>query len=580
MSTEKMKLFQTVAEIFNRGDISLTSSDRNIIEEQTQDLIRNTMFHRSASPMSEDLKELLPKLKSAKSADEAYALVVSALKNENALQDEEEAMKIAREEVIRMSKEVSAQSDNKPPFIPKDDKDDKDKDDKDKDDKDDKDKPPSVPKKDDDKDDKGKGKEKKMDKIRDDEKKPIPTPDEIGIDQNRISRSKKAKIIVTADGNITAHHSELGPMFIAIPDDNIKKDRKALARLANRVKGIILYEGWKRAAEVCGTKLIQSGVDDDVETETDVDIQPATEPVDAGGDTDAREDADNPESTTTTGGDTDAEEKPKGVTGLKDKMKQRARAKRKTRGKGVQDGAMVPTVEKPKDPGDDSTAGGDDDHDVDPPAPAKSTMDDVEVDFKTAELEENFKKLYKARAQTELQKHVEAFARKFTRCVKIASMRMRLNHDAHEFKEAIAGILMCDDIEFSNGDVFRSMDQKTAVELTELITHEGHEKFVDSLLSKAADLLEKGDEFLEEVETDLYTLDPAAVEVDDQDEIITAPMSDVASNVREKMSRGNPHIETMGLPTEKVPTQSKSAGISDAIGGSTRLGRRISNITR
>ena len=81
--SEKIKLFQTVADIYNRGEIELSASDRAVIEAETQDLISKSMFRRKAEKMPEGFEQILSKLKGMKDveAQEAFDLVVDFLKD-------------------------------------------------------------------------------------------------------------------------------------------------------------------------------------------------------------------------------------------------------------------------------------------------------------------------------------------------------------------------------------------------------------------------------------------------------------------------------------------------------------------
>lgn len=603
MAIPKIKLLQTVADIYNRGDIDLSASDRGIIEKETQDLIRKSILHRNAAKVPEGFEKILEELKEVKDADAAYEVIVNFLKENNIIKednkkdpdknkdedkdkddkgkdedkddngfpfDDKEAIKVARDGVINLAKKFKADYSSKEYNENKDEKDLKNIKDKDK--------------------DKSKNKDK-LQKLQEESKdKSMASPDEMGLEKDQLIRAKSSKVIITSEGNITAHHVDYGPMFIGVPNDSIKNNKKALARLANRVKSLIIYNGWNKAAKVCGTKLIVSGVDEDIET-TSGPILPETEPVTSGGDSDMRDEPEKPENNIIKELDTDTQEKPKpkmSSAELKKRMDQHrknkavARYEKINKSSGIADKPEVLTKEKPPQEIDElgTSVVNDADFDTkeDPDKSDKSTLDSGDVDFKTSSLEERYRKLYSSRAKKAVEKNVESFAKKLVKCIKIASTRMKLNHDDHRFKAAMVDVLTSNsgDIQFSNGDVYSGMNEVTAVELTELISEEGHDNFVNDLLDRAADLLEKDNKYLDDIESDIGNLIPINVNVEEKH---TALTNNKASKARREMRDGNFSIKH-STKQPVIASMDINQKISDAISDSTKIGRKLSLFNR
>jgi hypothetical protein len=359
-----------------------------------------------------------------------------------------------------------------------------------------------------------------------------------------------------------------------------------LFRLANKVKSIIVYDGWAKAAAACGAKMLRAGVDDDVMTVTDQNIPPETEPVTEGGEGVSRQEPDDLDASDVVEGyDTDTQEKPSPESRMsrrKPVRRKPARYHKVLKRGGVADEAETVTKDQPAQTFDELnhkvTNDGEMVQDKQPGGPSNSSLTDGEVDFKTsARLERKFSKLYKARAEKAVQVEVEKFARKFARCLKIASARMKLNHHPHEFKASVVNVLTDgDSVQFSDGDFYRGMDQRAAVELTELIASEGHDRFVEDLLSGAADLLEKDARYLSDMEADLQTLTPVAPEV----EVVPSltARSRKAAAMRRKMASGNFDKEESRRSAAQAPKSIGNTDLGTAISGSTQLGRRLNGL--
>jgi len=208
-----------------------------------------------------------------------------------------------------------------------------------------------------------------------------------------------------------------------------------------------------------------------------------------------------------------------------------------------------------------------------PGSPRGDVLADEDNDIRTA----NLNKLYRHRLEKKLAAEKEHFVRKFTRALRLASTRMLLNHEEHPLKSAAVDVLTGEDIQFMDGQHFTGMDMATALELTELIAAEGHDRFMANMLARAADLLEKDDQYLADAEDDLKDQAPAPVGDAGQ---ATARKSGSrnrrSSRVRREAAEGNFAVTNNGPPASgpgKV-----SGGIRDAVGGGTLLGRRLGRL--
>ena len=597
MAQPYQKLFNTIQEIAAAGKVKLSADERATIERETRDLLSKSKMknYKFASAAPAGIEMLLGKLQGA-DAEEAYELIVEFMEHEDepegAMDEKHEEKHEEKEEGIieNLDKGVEELKDveEKEELSEIKDKADEKKEEKEeKFEKKDDDKPKEKPdmekekkevlsrvrktkaqmgldKKDDEKDDEkdempgkgrggpGKGDGPKMDgkgphgpgkgdmkdlkdkKDKDDKK--APSMDEMGVDEKEIDptlslRAKKVRVKVTAERNIIAYHEDYGPIFLITPDDKTKKSKLAMVRLANRAYGLAVNKGFAVAASTLGGRMLHTaGVDDDVETVTEeMPEAPATEGVlDEAEDVFTGEDMEekNVGDDVQAEADDDIEDEPTKVA--------RYEVVKKAADGDVTDAADFVSDETPDKGTDDVTAESDDLADEPVETPPDSTVETDEVDFKTAKkIEADYRKLYAAR----LKKAEENFVKKFSRCMRVASRRMLLNHDENPWKIASADVLMSDDIEFENGDLFRPMPEHIAVQLTELISSEGHDDFVLRLMDRTADLMEKSDEYLEDVETDLANLNPVAVEVSPAP---TKPSREARSaKMRRAASKGN-----------------------------------------
>lgn len=417
------------------------------------------------------------------------------------------------------------------------------------------------------------GKDKDKIKLKDlqkktDDKDKKPSMDEMGIldvdaDPMMSSRANKIRVKVTAERNIIAYHEDFGPVFVITPSAKVKQNKTALVRLANRAYGLAVYRGFKVASRSLGGRMLRNaGVDDDVEVVTEETPEtpakaPVTKDVD---DVIDGEDYDEPEDKVTNEDDTVIRE------AKKLSKKRIARPRRAAEG-DVTDGGCVVTEEKPNKVPNDVTAQDDDEIEEPRRTPNDSVLDGDAVDFKTArKLEANYRKLYAAR----LKKAQENFVRKFARCMRITSQRMLLNYEKNPMKLALTDVLTSDNIEFENGELFRPMDTHIAVQLTELASSEGHTDFVNHLMDRTADLMEKADEYLKDAEADLEKLAPVAVEVKTPMQASTRPAR--SAQKRRAASRGN-----FGLEGHPTTPRTETPSLRDAVaGGDFAVSRALS----
>jgi hypothetical protein len=764
----KIKLFQTVADLHSRGKVDLTTAERTLIEKETADLIRKSQHYRTAAKAPEGFSDLLLDL-AKMDADEAYTRVVEFL-GESGLEvetEDEEENEDERGPVDKPEDESMEGDDDKggPPMMDK-----KDESSSLKppmpselekgDEEGSKPKPPEVKDNEDDKDDnkekdkekkkedgkkedkeakrkaliaqaqelneekvlpgkgpgmgpgkgpgmvpgrglnkgpgKGMGKEKKMLELEEEEglKKGQDMVD-MGMGEGtpvssmQAARSKKIKVRVTASGNLVASHEDIGPLFHAVPRNEVKKNPTALKRLANKVYGLIVFEGARVAARKCGTRLL-AGVDDDIET-TGGEVPPETEGVTEEADFDSRETPDDISMSDESldDADFDTQETPDKVDarrkrpvaryrrtsgsgdkkvlsdgngsflvdeddealkwyeengweweetgrGVKqigddelfddveiiegdadgsclvrisylvneggarysrvnyigefydgelvgkweeeyeedsDKESHRRPVARYKRLSGVEDDAEVVTEMKP-DPKPDSTSnGGEIDAKEGLPSVSKDSLGDAEFDIKV--VEGNYKKLYQARAKKMAEKANREFVERFAKAIKVASMRMAANMDEHPLKAAALDILTEDNVAFSNGDIYNPMDVGTATELIELFSSEGHTAFVDHLLERTADLMERTPEYLDDTYQDLKNIQPIPIQVEQ------GRVSRKAASHKVARERNAAHEGNVGIPliSGASAAPKSSNNVKDAI-GETKVTRRLGSMYR
>jgi hypothetical protein len=629
----KIKLLQTAKEICERGDVKLSSSDRKRIEDETKDLLKGSMIARQASRTPTGFDKVLVKLKAAKGPDEAFKIVANYMKAVGMIDEEvsealevaEEAVETAGEALEEVSEALGEGGDDKPeigdgekpdledkkPEIDKDGP--KDKDEKPEPkadffekepmdgDKLEKEKDevikmaqmldpemPEAPKK----LEKGKDMEKgpgkgpmdlsKLKKEKDKDNKEKMDKDEMGMEKGSPVGSPEIRIGLTKDKNI-AVYGKKGPLFIAVPNAGVKKNAEKLRKTANKVWGFVIYEGLKVAAEKCGATLL-AGADDYIETDSVAEIPKNTDGATADRETDTKDPQTEEVDTALENNDTDTQDKPDKVVAIEKRLKERRAQRKPARFSVVKnaedtilDGAMEDTEEKSQDvnPNALSSSGdGDTDTQDDTQDPASDALDDADTDF--SGVEANFKKLYAAKAQKQADEAIEKFVKRFTRCMQISAQRMVLNHDDDPLKIAAGDVLTGKDVRFASGEHFVPMDEATAAELIELIASEGHQEFVDHLLSRSADLMEKSDDYLKDVEADLQNLNPVdPVVAEDKEAGCDYPKKKDSSSMRRAASEGNFDLN----PSFSGQGQAPSNVLRDAM-GITKIGRQTAQLRK
>ena len=621
MSMDKIKLFETVLNIHSKGDASLTASERSLIESETRDLLSAASRKQAMMAPPEGFEALLMGLKSAENADDAFEMVVKFLEEADGLGKgpgkgplgpdmsspmadaaplglpevpgpadiglglgkEDKGLDLEVEKDLAPPSldkpEVKDDSEEKKDFPPKskdkeDDKWDKSKDKKDLDSEKDKilAKVSELAKKaeDEDEEDEDEEKEEKEEKEDSEDKKEDSDDDKEDSKEDsdkEASRMKlrdpktasKVKIRITASRNLMVSYDNK-PLFHAIPNKETKTDPNALKRLANKVSGWVIYEGAKEAARKCGAKLF-AGVDEGVDPTFDAALTPpASSGVSDEGETVVEEPAGDASGEVTQDAEFDTKETPEKVSA------------------GVEDGGEVVTDEKPDSKPSEVLDGEEVDYQMGVDSPSSDVRDEAEVDHKMAALEESYRKLYAARADKKIKEANDKFVEKFVTCMKLASKRMLLNYDEHPYKAATLDVLTDAGIQFADGSEFTGLYEGDARELTEHIASAGHDQLVEQLFEKTAFLMERGDDYLSDMISDLENLSVKPVEVT---AMKTANrVSDKSQELKKAASDGNfvLNTENVGTPVTSSLDNKKVGGVRAAI-GDTLLGKRA-NVLR
>lgn len=393
-------------------------------------------------------------------------------------------------------------------------------------------------------------------------------------------RAKKVRVHTTSSGTIVASHIDFGPVFHAVPAQEIRNNPEKLRMLANRVYGKIVYEGFMKAAKFCNAKMIRTaGVDEDIELNHDMKVPPATEGATAEEETLTRDKHKDEPDTVIDDVEVVTREKPE-VTAARRKALVRAALLRleKRQAKDIMDEAEnVSKDHKPSKPSMNSSEGATTNSTEQHGSPEDRVIEGGDNVIRNAQ--KHFSKLYATRMEKRVAEEKEAFIRRFTRALRLAGTRMLLNHEEHPFKSAAVDVLADDsgNIEFSDGQRYTGMDVAAAVELTELIASEGHKEFIDSLLVKSADLMQKDDRYLADAESDLASLATVSVLAGISGSK-TAYFRNRALSKRRAAVEGNFEV-THGTPATG-PEISKTANLRDALGGGTVLGRRLGRLGR
>jgi hypothetical protein len=610
MHASLQKLFETIQGISAEGKVKLSAEDRNTIERETQDLITKARIknYKFASVKDDEIEDLIEDLKNAKDIEDVHNILKHLMHEESeSVNEEKEEHKDENKEPLEDSEKEDKGSDKMDKEDIKEDikklekgdkgeskediKKDIKKDLKEKPDKEDilkslkaLDMPmdtevPIVPP--DKKPGLGLGLGKDKDLSKDKDKKPSlldlkkkkdietanPSMEELGmekmtVDPTSLTRANKIHVRVTPERNVVAYHEDYGPIFMVSPKAEVRRDVKALTRLANRAYGLSVYEGFVSAAKTLGGTLLKAaGADADVDTaaEEKPEMAPATEGVSDDPETVSEEKPDEMESQVTNDADNANKIEPPKV----------ARYEILADDKSVVDAMDTATEEKPDSDSTSALAEVDGVATENPDKPAK-TVNDEEMSVVQAHLAD-YNKLYSAR----LRKANAAFIKKFSRCLKIASTRMLLNHSRNPLKLAACGVLTAENVEFDDGRAFRPMAQDIAVQLVELISAEGQDSFVDELLDGTADLMDKSDDYLNDIESDLTNLAPISIEVEDG----TPHISNKSQALRHSASAGN--FGLTEIQTTRSLKKTSSNDLREAIRGSdTSVNRGLSRLRK
>lgn len=390
------------------------------------------------------------------------------------------------------------------------------------------------------------------------------------------ARMKQARVIITKQGNITAHNLDLGkPVFHAVVPNHIKANVNELKKFANKVYGWIIYEGWNKAAQKCGAFVLNGGVDEDIDTNFKEEIEGDTKGITEEAETNAQQKVDSPEGDVLKENDMNTKEKVDTVTAARAAIRARVQkrlAQRRRATDILSDslGDNIDGEDNQNKPSGDTQGDATNDMEIKPSKENSDMLSDGDVDYKEAE--NHYRRLYATKAKKATEEAVSNWVAKFNRCLKIASARMQLNHEANPFKIAAVDVLTAEDVQFTDGDFYNPMETKVAVELVELMSNEGHDGFVSHLLKSASDLLEKSDEYLEDAESDLGNLSPNPVTVEEKPSTVNAR----SNSRRNALRRGN--VELTGASTPSVVNKLTNNSVRDALAGGTSVGRRIARI--
>jgi len=585
MATPQIKLLNTVKALHEQGKVDLTASDKEQIERETRELLKNSQKKR-AMKAPEGFEEVVEKLHGV-DADVAFKLVTDFLADKGLLEvhdkAEEKADEVSDKIEDVLDKEEKGLDEDKGGFdkeipldmepvkdepkeeILVDKKEDLPKEDKKEDVKD-------IPK--------GFGKDKKDDlkkdlvedlsedtgKLREkvlaqamelssEEKKKrmleMQDEDKKSEDMPSMGMEAGTKVVVTANKNILVVQAGK-PVFHAVVKEEIKSDPSKLARLANRVSGWLVSEGVKKTASKCGAKLINAGIDDDINF--------------GGQELPSADKGIADEGLTNSDPSPEGEVAKSSQEGASFDNGAHVARYEKVSGDAITDGAIDEIQEERPLREVEVTEKAVDEIKEERPEPEEATQDEALFNIKN--LEAQYRTLYASRAKKAAERAQESFMEKFSKCLAIASQRMLKNLTYNPYKSASADVLMSTNIQFSNGDRYAGMDEAAAVELTELVASEGHERFIESLVKNALDLMAREDTYLSDVEADLQNLAPVPVEV-------TASRKASNESLREEAIEGSVAIQARRASTA-LHGNLVDDGIRRALSG-TKTGRRLSD---
>jgi hypothetical protein len=585
------RLLETIKSIHTkRGDSELTPSDKQAIDAETADLITKSVRNKQAVELPKEFEEIYNIVKDSKDSQDAFDKLVALLKDrgdiEEEVKEDKEDKKEEKSEDKSDEKSDESESieekmeDKKAESDSKEDKKEEDKDEKPKkedskkedkeESKDDKkakvlaqagelfkdDKPivapkgPKGPKEEcpvECKDDEVKDKKKRLMDLQDEPKKDTKSIENLGMEA-------KISVRILKSGNIMVSDSDLGPLFLVNVPKKVKASKSKLVQLATKIKNTIDEHGVQTAATKCGSKLI-AGLDENIKTNYG-EMEENKDKVTDNAETETEEGPPKPGEAIHKDKENDTEKKPlKPSTGLEDVS------------------------------GDAYTQGAEDDVKDSPKDESGSLIEDTEVDFKTSgnkdinidSIDNNYKRLYANKLEKEATDRNNAFVDKFMKCVKIASTRMKLNYHDHPFKAAYVDTLCDDEFTFMNGDRFNPMDVQAAFEIAEQASMNSHDEFVEHLLSHTADLMERSDDYLDDVSSDLESMTPVVDNFTENMDTRTSSVTKIKPNsMREAVKNGNFNLD---IPSSEKTWKAASVdgNIKDAV-TVTSLGRRVARV--
>ena len=131
--------------------------------------------------------------------------------------------------------------------------------------------------------------------------------------------------------------------------------------------------------------------------------------------------------------------------------------------------------------------------------------------------------------------------------------------------------ILANEQEFANGDSFIGLGDQDASELIEMIASHGQQEFVDQLLERTANLMKKSDEYLGDIEGDLSDLNIKSVEVQEK---TSRTASKETESLKQAATEGNFIVNTnMGRPVTSSQNNNSVGGIQMAM-GNTLLNKR------
>jgi hypothetical protein len=484
--------------------------------------------------MPEGFELFLQELKTAENPDEAFKMIVKFLdldgkgEKKDVLKDKKEGpsheMKESPAEEKKEEKEEGGKKDDaKEEFFKASSEKEDEKEDKKEDEKEDS--------KEDKKEDK---KEEAKEDKKEDEKKDAAVSPKLKFKAKDPASARLLTVKASETGTVIAYFDNKPILWVA----SGKEDKVELQKFATKLKGWLVYNGLDAAVKQFGAKKV-AGVDDMVELDSDVDVKP------------------NENSAIDNADDSIDLELAKPADSITDNAVADSQVSHDKVEAGVEDGATFDTKETHDERPKSVLQDHEDDTSLKLDKPAEDIRDKAQPDFKN--LEANYRKLYKERAQKLVKSANSQFVDRFIRVMKIAAKRMLLNYEENPYKAATLDILV------DNG-----LDPVIASDFCEKIAKVGHDQFVAALLDSTASLIAKSDEYLKDLESDLENLSVKPVSV-------VSKKSSKVEKLREEATEGN-FLVKPSTSVSRAENNNPHAGIRAAI-RETTVGRRISRLS-